>query len=466
MNQAIGRILRHKDDYGAIILVDDRFNYQSDNLSKWVRSYITKQDNIEIANRQLSRFFSQLEGTTKKKTYTPTKDSILSGFIPSTESKLTSSLSNKSLSDKITQTSHSSFERLGRNIETRVAPKIPITRPLKGNGTPLKTPVTPGRNKTRQVLYSSPSTLSINNSTISTHSNTPTIVPTNTKTTMTITRNPSNNPVKLDPKPTENLKENNTHSESKQTLQDNAHHARRFLEMAKTEFGESKYSLFRNFMLQYKSKKMTRDELCSRVFDLIGDNEELKQAFSAFVPNFTSNSQTKDSEVETSSSNVKRHLSSEEPPSYPAKKIKNTDDDEIVKSRMEKTRIDISSDVSSSNTNTTNLTNTTPMSTSPKRKSPTKINLLTGQKMTTRSPLILNRPDISPKSVSLDIDDENICFICMTNYKQVTLSTCKHSFCKECLEKIRLIRQECPVCRRRIREKNIVPYETVNTSKS
>ena len=37
LNQAIGRCIRHKADYGAIILLDDRFKqarYQK-NLSRW-----------------------------------------------------------------------------------------------------------------------------------------------------------------------------------------------------------------------------------------------------------------------------------------------------------------------------------------------------------------------------------------------------------------------------------------------
>jgi Rad3-related DNA helicase len=37
VNQAIGRVIRHKDDYGAIILLDERFSKASGQISKWLR---------------------------------------------------------------------------------------------------------------------------------------------------------------------------------------------------------------------------------------------------------------------------------------------------------------------------------------------------------------------------------------------------------------------------------------------
>lgn len=39
VNQAIGRIVRHKSDYGLILLIDERFNSREQiwQLSKWIR---------------------------------------------------------------------------------------------------------------------------------------------------------------------------------------------------------------------------------------------------------------------------------------------------------------------------------------------------------------------------------------------------------------------------------------------
>lgn len=40
VNQAIGRVIRHKDDYGAILLCDNRFNYKKENISKWIQTHL------------------------------------------------------------------------------------------------------------------------------------------------------------------------------------------------------------------------------------------------------------------------------------------------------------------------------------------------------------------------------------------------------------------------------------------
>lgn len=37
MNQAIGRVIRHRNDYGAIILLDERFSKASAQISKWLQ---------------------------------------------------------------------------------------------------------------------------------------------------------------------------------------------------------------------------------------------------------------------------------------------------------------------------------------------------------------------------------------------------------------------------------------------
>lgn len=36
MNQAIGRVIRHVGDYGAIILMDDRYSKNAVEISKWL----------------------------------------------------------------------------------------------------------------------------------------------------------------------------------------------------------------------------------------------------------------------------------------------------------------------------------------------------------------------------------------------------------------------------------------------
>ena len=66
VNQAIGRVIRHKDDFGAIILCEERFGNSRNvgQLSKWLRDDVVTYDSYSEAARTLSEFFrSQREMT-------------------------------------------------------------------------------------------------------------------------------------------------------------------------------------------------------------------------------------------------------------------------------------------------------------------------------------------------------------------------------------------------------------------
>ncbi|KAM9001014.1 Fanconi anemia group J protein isoform 3-T3 [Sarcophilus harrisii] len=60
LNQALGRCIRHKNDWGALILVDDRFRSNPDRyisgLSKWVRQQIKHHSTFESALESLAAF--------------------------------------------------------------------------------------------------------------------------------------------------------------------------------------------------------------------------------------------------------------------------------------------------------------------------------------------------------------------------------------------------------------------------
>lgn len=45
INQAIGRVIRHKNDYGAILLLDDKFSKNSikQNISSWIKNHLKDQ---------------------------------------------------------------------------------------------------------------------------------------------------------------------------------------------------------------------------------------------------------------------------------------------------------------------------------------------------------------------------------------------------------------------------------------
>lgn len=63
VNQAIGRVIRHKNDYGAILLCDTRFNNPKlkNQLSGWLRSYCNSSVKFGETISELCRFFKNAE---------------------------------------------------------------------------------------------------------------------------------------------------------------------------------------------------------------------------------------------------------------------------------------------------------------------------------------------------------------------------------------------------------------------
>uniref|UniRef100_A0AAQ4QGJ9 Regulator of telomere elongation helicase 1 n=1 Tax=Gasterosteus aculeatus aculeatus TaxID=481459 RepID=A0AAQ4QGJ9_GASAC len=69
VNQAIGRVIRHKDDYGAILLCDQRFKGAGARaqLPSWVRPYVRLYESFGNVIRDVSQFFrvaNKLVGST------------------------------------------------------------------------------------------------------------------------------------------------------------------------------------------------------------------------------------------------------------------------------------------------------------------------------------------------------------------------------------------------------------------
>jgi len=65
VNQAIGRVIRNKADYGAVLLLDSRFDQprNRDGLSKWIRPYIQKDEGFGTAIRSLAKFYKVAESS-------------------------------------------------------------------------------------------------------------------------------------------------------------------------------------------------------------------------------------------------------------------------------------------------------------------------------------------------------------------------------------------------------------------
>ncbi|KAJ8970779.1 hypothetical protein NQ317_003493 [Molorchus minor] len=63
VNQAVGRVIRHRHDYGAILLLDTKFNYFNvkSQMSKWLQDHIRVVNNFGEAMRDLRVFFKNAE---------------------------------------------------------------------------------------------------------------------------------------------------------------------------------------------------------------------------------------------------------------------------------------------------------------------------------------------------------------------------------------------------------------------
>lgn len=59
VNQSIGRAIRHKNDYAAIILIDERYGKRSvhNNLSNWIQSRFQIMEQFSGVNTCLEKFF-------------------------------------------------------------------------------------------------------------------------------------------------------------------------------------------------------------------------------------------------------------------------------------------------------------------------------------------------------------------------------------------------------------------------
>lgn len=78
LNQSIGRVIRHKYDYGAILLCDQRFEGLSFKtaLSSWIKPHMKKHTSFGSMIRELRHFFITAEKTVGAesvncKTYSP-----------------------------------------------------------------------------------------------------------------------------------------------------------------------------------------------------------------------------------------------------------------------------------------------------------------------------------------------------------------------------------------------------------
>ncbi|XP_029392071.1 regulator of telomere elongation helicase 1 isoform X2 [Mus pahari] len=92
VNQAIGRVIRHRHDYGAIFLCDHRFAYADARaqLPSWVRPYLKVYDNFGHVIRDVAQFFRVAQKTMPLPVPQAVTSSVSEGEIAVKEAMLSS----------------------------------------------------------------------------------------------------------------------------------------------------------------------------------------------------------------------------------------------------------------------------------------------------------------------------------------------------------------------------------------
>ncbi|XAR61530.1 RNA helicase [Bertholletia excelsa] len=79
LNQAAGRCIRHRFDFGAVILLDERFREERNIMyvSKWLRKSIRQYDSFHKSLEELETFFRDVEERIAKETANTAQDSVI-----------------------------------------------------------------------------------------------------------------------------------------------------------------------------------------------------------------------------------------------------------------------------------------------------------------------------------------------------------------------------------------------------
>ena len=69
LNQAIGRVIRHKEDYGNIVLIDQRFDSdkQMKEISSWIRDQVEVYEDSNDAIERFAMFYKEMKSRGFKK---------------------------------------------------------------------------------------------------------------------------------------------------------------------------------------------------------------------------------------------------------------------------------------------------------------------------------------------------------------------------------------------------------------
>ncbi|KAF6159788.1 hypothetical protein GIB67_030046 [Kingdonia uniflora] len=91
LNQAAGRCIRHRFDYGGIIFLDERFKEERNvaYVSKWIRKSIKQYESFEMSLEGLRSFFQEIKvQMSQEKMHLSESSNIIEEYIPFTEPML------------------------------------------------------------------------------------------------------------------------------------------------------------------------------------------------------------------------------------------------------------------------------------------------------------------------------------------------------------------------------------------
>ncbi|XP_038970983.1 Fanconi anemia group J protein homolog [Phoenix dactylifera] len=103
LNQAAGRCIRHRFDYGAIILLDERYKEERNltHISRWIRNSIKQYSSFDESLKGLQDFFQNVERRIGPKSKEATGENAMQtdSLVPETNSEISPS-SKQSISDQ------------------------------------------------------------------------------------------------------------------------------------------------------------------------------------------------------------------------------------------------------------------------------------------------------------------------------------------------------------------------------